>query len=180
MKAFCLAIVFASAAVPACANELSAPADKVLIEQSHASRLYSQERIAALEYSLKSETSGGPQLLNEHQAVVDAARTERVRRLVKAALLKVEQAAVGAESVRYKIRVRCKTRRRLVRYPAVAVAAFDSTLPARPTVVASKTEACSVKLRISRKARRPDVAPAHAQMLDYSITVPALAPVAAH
>lgn len=173
MKAYCLAIMFFSAAVPACANEMSAPTDTVLIEQSHASRLYSEQRISALAHFEKTtnSTSNNGVLLPEHQAVVDAARSERVRKLVKAALLKVERAAVGAEKIRYKIRVSCKSSRRLIRKRATTAVALNAPSP----VVASKTESCSVWLKIARKARR-----AEPEMKDYSITLPDLAPAVAH
>jgi len=186
LKAFCLAVVFVAAALPANADEMSAPNEMVLIEQSHASRLYNQQRISALNNAQTSQKSGSAELLAPHQAVVEAARTERVRKLVKAALQQVERAAIGAESVRYKIRVSCKTRRRLTRYPAVAAAALYPDAVAKPTVVASKTESCAVKLQISRKARKPDGAnpsPSdrpEAKMSSYQITLPDLASAEAH
>lgn len=186
MKASCLAIVFVTAALPAYAEEMSAPREMVLIEQSHASRLYNQQRITALTYVQTSQKSDDAELLAPHQAVVDAARSERVRELVQAALKEVERAAVGAQSVRYKIRVSCKTRRRLTRYPAVAAAALYPGEVAQPTVVATKTERCAVKLQISRTARQPggaDRSPSdrpEPKLSNYEITLPDLASAEAH
>lgn len=175
MKAFCLAIVFVSAAVPACANEMSAATKPVVIEQSQASRLYSQQRISAVTPSQEIQISDdAEQLLEPHQAVVDGARSERVRELVKAALREVERASVGAQRVLYKIRVSCRTRRQITRKPRLVSTGFNSVEQAEPSVVAVKSEACTVDLKIARQVKKPGV-----QKRDFSVTLPDLASAAA-